>query len=155
MGIEPETDETTLLIPCSKAGHEPARCRLGPSRTSARSFSARLGLARVAVELEKWARPELCTSSVQLGVARESSRQRSLPCGSPFSSSGSGGAERCARRRWYAGEDQQPARAVREERGHDERRCVVVGVRLRLRRPGRGRRRRWRPGGGCLDGELK
>jgi hypothetical protein len=93
-----------------KAGHEPARCRLSPSRTSARSFSARLGLARVAVELEKWARPELCTSSVQLGVAREPSRHRSLPCGSHFSSSGSGGAERCARQRWYAGEDQQPAR---------------------------------------------
>jgi hypothetical protein len=58
-------------VRASKAGHEPAQCRLGPSRTSARFFLARLGLARAAVELGKWARPELCKSSGQLGVARE------------------------------------------------------------------------------------
>jgi hypothetical protein len=47
-----------------KAGHGPAPSRPGPSRT--RSFSARLGLARFAGDLRKWARPELGRNSVRL-----------------------------------------------------------------------------------------
>jgi hypothetical protein len=37
----------------NKAGHEPARARLGASHTLARWFLARLGLARLADEPEK------------------------------------------------------------------------------------------------------
>jgi hypothetical protein len=55
----------------SKGGHEPARAGLGPSLLLARSKWARLGLARLLHELEKWARLELDGNSGWLGLARE------------------------------------------------------------------------------------
>jgi hypothetical protein len=55
----------------AKGGHEPARAGLGPSLLLARSKWARLGLARLFHELEKWARLELDGNSGWLGLARE------------------------------------------------------------------------------------